>query len=115
MANCITKVLAGAAGATVDFDLTQHLGSVIMVSCASSDTAGNNILRFYDVSPAGVFTILGSAAAFATTMQGPYLIAATASTPAYARFVTGTGGLGAPAGTGETAATLKVIGAYFIS
>jgi len=106
MANVITKVLAGAAGATVDFDLTQHLGSVIMVSCASSDTAGNNILRFYDVSPAGVFTILGSAAAFATTTTGPTLVAATSTTPAYARFTT--------AGAGETEATLKVIGAYWV-
>ena len=107
MANVITKVIAGGAGATVDFDLTQHLGSVIMVSCASSDTAGNNILRFYDVSPAGGFTLLGSAAAFADTLLGPTLVAATATTPAYARFTTAT----VP---GETAATLKVIGAYWI-
>jgi hypothetical protein len=105
MAICKAKVLAGAAGATVDFDLSMHLNSVIMVSCASSDTAGNNILRFYEVSPAGVFSILGSAAAFATTTTGPTLVAATATTPPYARFTT--------AGAGETAATLKVIGALW--
>lgn len=106
MAICTTKVLAGAAGATVDFDLTQHLNSVVMVSCASSDTAGNNILRFYEVTPAGAFNLLGSAAAFATTTTGPTLVAATATTPPYMRFTT--------AGAGETGATLKVIGAYWV-
>ena len=112
MAICKTKVLAGVAGATVDFDLTQHLGSVIMVSCAGSTTLGNNILRFYEVSATvddpTPFRILGSAAEFVTTITGPTLVAATATTPPYARFTT--------AGAGEAApgATLKVIGAYFV-
>ena len=106
MAIPTTKVLAGAAGATVDFDLTQHLNSVVMVSCASSDTAGNNAIRFYEVSPTGVFTLLGGATAFATTTTGPTLVAATASTPAYMRFTT--------AGAGETGATIKLIGTYWI-
>lgn len=105
MAICITKVLPANVDATYDFDLTQHLNSVIIVSCSGSVTAGNNILRFYEVTPAGTFNILGSAAAFATTITGPTLVAATSTTPAYARFTTASE-------TQET--TLKVVGAYFV-
>jgi hypothetical protein len=112
MAICKTKVLVGNIGATVDFDLSQHLNSVIMVSCAASDTAGNNILRFYEVSATvddpTPFRILGSAADFADTILGPTLVAATATTPPYARFTTGGAGEAAPG------ATLKVIGAIFV-
>ena len=105
MANCVTKVLPANVDTTYDFDLTQHLGSILIVSCSGSVTPGNNTLRFYEVTPAGTFNILGAATAFATTITGPTLVAATSSTPAYARFTTAS----------ETqATTLKVVGAYFV-
>lgn len=59
MANAIYQTIAAATAGTLVFNAKQHLGSVIGVVVSGSETVNNNALRFYDISPNGVMTLLG--------------------------------------------------------
>lgn len=62
MANVISKTIAAATAGTLVFSAKQLLGSIALVSVSGSETAGNNAIRFYNISPTGTMTLLGGAA-----------------------------------------------------